>query len=176
MIEIHKNDSVRLVLFMLAILLAANALLGFVLTRQSQSTIKDLLQVRMLDVAKTAADMLDGDKLKKLTAEDKASPDYLHVKNTLGIFRDNIALDYIYCVQKKGEKEFVFSVDPAWVDPGEFGSPVVYTDALNQASMGKAGVDEEHFHHSLPHPAVHRHQTAAAQTAENDQRPLRSGP
>ncbi len=43
------------------------------------------------------------------------------------------------------EKEFVFGVDPTIEDPGEFGSPIVFTDALYNASLGIAGVDENPY-------------------------------
>lgn len=128
-----------------SLLLAVNALLGFVLIDQSKAAMKTLIQNRMLDIANTAADMLDGEVLKNLKAEDKGTPPYQQVNDTLAFFQDNIELKYIYCIQAKGEKEFVFSVDPTIEDPGEFGSPIVYTEALYQASKGRAAVDEEPY-------------------------------
>ena len=44
-----------------------------------------------------------------------------------------------------GNKNFVFSVDPTVVDPSEFGSPIVTTDALYKASLGEAAVDHEPY-------------------------------
>ena len=41
-----------------------------------------------------------------------------------------------------GNGNFSFSVDPAPDDPGEFGAPVVYTEALYKASLGIPSVDE----------------------------------
>ena len=141
----QASETTLLIALVLAILLAANAILGFMLTGQSQTSMKELLQTRMLDVANTAADMLDGDKLKTLKATDKGTPDYQKISDTLAFFRDNIDLAYIYCIQPKGEREFVFSVDPTLTDPGEFGSPIVYTEALYKASQGKAAVDNEPY-------------------------------
>ena len=141
----QSDNTLLLVGLALAVLLAANALLGFMLTGQSRSAMKVLIQNRMLDISKTAADMLDGDKLKALKAEDKGKPDYQQVNDTLAYFQNNIDLKYIYCVQYIGNKQFVFSVDPTIEDPGEFGSPVVYTDALYQASLGQSAVDEEPY-------------------------------
>lgn len=141
----HASETTLIIAIVLAILLVANAILGFMLTGQSQASMKELLQTRMLDVANTAADMLDGDRLKALKAADKGTPDYQKVIDTLAFFRDNIDLAYIYCIQPKGEKDFVFSVDPTLTDPGEFGSPIVYTDALYRASKGQASVDDEPY-------------------------------
>ena len=141
----HTSETTLLIVLVLAILLVANAMLGYMLTGQSKASMKELLQTRMLDAANTAADMLDGDALKALKAEDKGSPDYQKISETLAMFRDNIDLAYIYCIRSKGEKEFVFSVDPTLTDPGEFGSPIVYTEALYKASQGKAAVDDEAY-------------------------------
>ena len=141
----HTSETTLLIVLVLAILLVANAMLGYMLTGQSKASMKELLQTRMLDAANTAADMLDGDTLKALKAEDKGSPNYQKISETLAMFRDNIDLAYIYCIQSKGEKEFVFSVDPTLTDPGEFGSPIVYTEALYKASQGKAAVDDEAY-------------------------------
>ncbi|MBR3458969.1 MAG: hypothetical protein IKH16_12580, partial [Selenomonadaceae bacterium] len=143
--KIQASDTVMLIALVLAILLAANALLGFVLTSQSQAAMKILIQNRMLDIANSAADLLDGDKLKALKAEDKGTENYQQINDALAVFQNNIDLEYIYCVQPKGEKEFVFSVDPTIEDPGEFGSPVVYTDALYRASLGTPAVDDEPY-------------------------------
>ena len=97
----QASETTLLIALVLAILLAANAMLGFMLTEQSKASMKELLQTRMLDVANTAADMLDGDKLKTLKATDKDTPDYQKISDTLAMFRDNIDLAYIYWNQAK---------------------------------------------------------------------------
>ncbi|MCR5468391.1 MAG: diguanylate cyclase [Lachnospiraceae bacterium] len=99
----------------------------------------------MLDISNTAAAMLDGDMLAKITKDDYGSPEYEKVMKTLTYFQDNIELDYIYCIMQVDEREFVFGVDPTVEDPGEFGSPIVYTEALYNASKGKADVDDEPY-------------------------------
>lgn len=126
-------------------ILTLNAILGFILIEQSSNSMKTLIQNRMLDISTTAADMLNGDELKKLKAEDKGTAEYQRVNDTLAYFQRNIELKYIYCIQKVGEREFVFSVDPTIEDPGEFGSPIVYTDALYLAGLGHPAVDEEPY-------------------------------
>lgn len=141
----YSNYTVIMIALAAAFLMTVNGLLGFVLTEQSKAAMKALIHSRMLDISNTAADMLDGDKLKNLKAEDKGTPPYQHVHDTLNYFRENINLSFIYCVQAAGEKEFVFSVDPDPDDPGEFGSPVVYTEALYKASKGTPAVDDEPY-------------------------------
>ena len=126
-------------------LLAVNLLLGGILVNNSKKSMITLIQNRMLDISNTAADMLDGDALRSLKKEDKDTPAYRQVNDTLAYFQNNIDLKYIYCVTAKSEKEFVFSVDPTIEDPGIFGEPVVYTDALYRASKGVPSVDEEPY-------------------------------
>ena len=128
------------------ILVLINAILGFLLTKQSANSMRTLISERMLDISNTAASMLDGDALISLTAEDKESDAYQEVLSTLTHFQDNIELKYIYCIRDMGNKNFVFTVDPTVVDPGEFGAPIVYTDALYEASLGTPSVDDEPYH------------------------------
>ncbi len=137
--------AVRLVVIISALLVGANLLLGMVLMANSSASMKTLMSNRMLDISNTAADMLDGDELEKLTAEDKGTPEYQRVNDTLAYFQDNIELKYIYCITDKGDGNFVFSVDPTIEDPGVFGEPVVYTDALFKASNGTPAVDDKPY-------------------------------
>ena len=122
-----------------------NLIFGYVLLTESAKAMRDQIDGRMLDISNTAAAMINGDDIKKLTADDKDSPEYQRVLDILTYFQDNIALEYIYCILQTGEKEFVFGIDPTVNDPGEFGSPIVYTDALYNASKGKASVDREPY-------------------------------
>ena len=131
----------RIILMTAAFLLVSNLALGAVLMQQSRKAMKTLIDERMLDVANSASAMLDGDVLDRLTAEDEGTPEYEEVRNTLNSFRDNINLKYIYYVKDSGNKKFTFGIDSDPVDPGEFGSPVAYTDALYQASLGRPSVD-----------------------------------
>ena len=137
--------SVRLAIMTSVLLLAANLLLGFNLMKNSRIAMKTLIDNRMLDISKSAADMLDGDVLESLTAEDEDTEGYRKVSDTLAVFQDNIDLKYIYCVTACDDGSFVFSVDPTEEDPGEFGSPVVSTPALVEASHGISAVDAEPY-------------------------------
>ncbi len=143
--KLKPGFAARLVIIISILLLSANLLMGMRLVNDSRKALKTLIQNRMLDISNTAADMLNGDDLMSLTKEDKGTPKYQAINDTLAIFQSNIDLRYIYCVRAKSEKEFVFTVDPTIEDPGEFGSPIVYTDALYRASKGTSAVDEEPY-------------------------------
>ena len=135
----------RILLISSALLLITNLALGMTLTRQSRQAMKTLIDERMLDVVNTAAAMLDGDVLERLSAEDAGQPEFQAVLHTLNHFRDNINLAYIYCIRDMGDRSFAFTIDPDTVDPAEFGSPVGYTDALYSASLGTAAVDDQPY-------------------------------
>ena len=132
----------RVILLVSLFMLATNLTLGLVVTRQARRVTKTQINERMLDIVNKAAAMLDGDVLERLTAGDKDTPEYQEVLTTLRRFLDNIELDYIYYVRDMGDGSFTFGIDPDPVSPGEFGSPVVYTDALHKASLGTPSVDE----------------------------------
>lgn len=123
----------------------SNTILGVLLTQQANASISSSMHARMLDIANTAADMLDGDVLQNITPEDKGSDEYESIMAVLSGFQDNIELSYIYCIRDEGNKNFSFGLDPSPVDPAEFGSPVVYTDALYRASRGTPSVDEKPY-------------------------------
>ncbi len=127
------------------LLLAMNVVLGHALATQSMNATKKLLQQRMLDVSNTAAAMLDGDELKRLTADDVNTKEYQDTLHTLRFFLDNIDLEYIYGIQQLDDGTFAFTIDPEPDNPGVFGEPVVYTEALAKAATGIAAVDEEPY-------------------------------
>ncbi len=137
--------AVKLAIIISVLLLAANTVLGVILVNNSRAAMKTLIDQRMLDLANTAADMLDGDALGSLTKEDRGTEAYQRINDILATFQDNIDLEYIYCIHDRGNKEFVFSVDPTLEDPGVFGDPIAYTDALYAASLGTPSVDQEPY-------------------------------
>jgi diguanylate cyclase (GGDEF)-like protein len=120
--------------------------LGSLLVRQSKASIITLMQTRMLDIANTAAAMIDGDVLAHISPEDQGTDGYETIMKTLTYFQDNIDLKYIYHIRDMGDGTFSFGLDPTVDDPGEFGSPIVYTDALYKASKGTAAADEVPYH------------------------------
>lgn len=140
-----KKNSLRAkaVLMVSLFLLATNLALGAVLIRQARSYTRTQIDERMLDVVKTAAAVLDGDTLERLTPADAGTPKYRKVLDTLTVFADNVNLDYIYCVRITGDRTFAYGIDPDPVTPEEFNAPYAYRDALLAASRGVASVDSE---------------------------------
>ena len=140
-IKTSKRNSI----LALALLLLTNVLLSIVLTGMFKHVLREQINQRMLDIANTAAYMLDGDELGTLTAEDEGTEPYNRALETLRAFQDNIQLDYIYGIRDMGDGTFTFTIDPAEEDPGEFGALIETTDALVKASQGTPGVDIESY-------------------------------
>lgn len=138
------NRTTLYVIIVCVLLLAVNVLLGLLLTNQSAAALRTMIENRMLDISNTAAAMLDGDMLDDLEAADESSEAYQTVLRTLKYYQDNIDLQYIYCIRDMGNDLFVFTIDPS-DDPGEFGQPVVTTEALRQAARGIPAVDKEPY-------------------------------
>lgn len=99
----------------------------------------------MLDITNTAALLIDGNALRDLTADDQGTAAYKKINDTLAAFHHDADLKYIYCIRDMGGKRFVFTVDPTVKDPGKFGDPIAYTDALYIASTGTAATDDEPY-------------------------------
>ena len=133
----------KMIIGISVLLLLANIVLGFVMLSFSKRAMMALISERMLDVANVAAASIDGDILEGITAEDVGSPEYNEMLEELKLFQNNMKLEYIYGIQQTGEKEFAFLIDPELDDPGFFGEPIEYTDALYTASKGTPSVDKE---------------------------------
>ncbi|MBR3225144.1 MAG: diguanylate cyclase [Atopobiaceae bacterium] len=133
----------RYVLLFGALLLAANIAMGVMVFTQSQTAMRNLIDKNMLDVVKSAAGSLDGDKLGALTEDDVDGPVFHEIGNRLLVFKYNTDIHFIYAVKQDDEGKYVFTVDPDPVDPGEFGEEVLVTPALVAAAKGTPTVDKD---------------------------------
>lgn len=135
------NRTTVFIILICVLLVAVNISLGFMLIKQSSSSMRDQIESRMLDISNTAAAMLDGDVLGALEAGDEYTEGYRSALKILKCYQDNIDLAYIYGVRATDDGRFTFTIDPS-DDPGEFGEEIKYTDALYQASLGVPSVDK----------------------------------
>ena len=92
----YKNISGPWLYAALALLIAANVIMGIVLMMQSRQAMRTLIKKRMLDISDSAAALLDGDIMAELTANDNDTPEYKSQLKILRAFQDNIELAYIY--------------------------------------------------------------------------------
>ena len=131
----------RYVLAFGILMLAANMILAFMILDQSETALKSLINKNMLDVVRSAADLLDGDALAALTKADVGGEVFRDMEDRMIVFQNHEDVRYIYAVRKVDDDRFVFTVDPDPVEPGEFGEEIVVTDALIKAGNGTAAVD-----------------------------------
>ena len=69
-----------------ALLLTFSVLLGSMLLSRSKSLMMILINQRMLDIANSSADMLDGDFLRTIREVDIGSPEFQKSYDTLKVF------------------------------------------------------------------------------------------
>lgn len=123
--------------------------LGTILTIVSVTKMKNIISNKTLELANTAAAMLDGDAIKDLKKEDIGSEAYEKAYTTLEAFKisnkgANGEFAYIYGCRKTGDHAFEFTFDPS-DDPAEFGELLEWTKALESASKGVAAFDKDPY-------------------------------
>ena len=138
----NKNISKKIILMVEGILLISSILFCAVSIYRARIGIRKAIQQRMLDIANCASGSVSGDVLKSLTAADTGSANYEKIYNTLAVFRDNVELEYVYCIRQTEAKQFIFTMDLDLYTPASFGDSVKYTEALASAGRGTAAVDE----------------------------------
>ena len=138
----RSSLTTRFIVWFGAIMLLANIILGVLLLRQSSSMMQSLQRNSMLNISNTAAQLMDGDVIRAMTAEDVGSESYIGILKELSAFQDNVDIAFIYAVRQVGEEEYIFILDPDPVDPAVFGEEILVTEALRQAGRGIAAVDD----------------------------------
>ena len=131
----------KTIVFISVLLVVTNTGLGIMLAAHSERALTEQMQHRMMDIAASAAALLDGDALESITEADEMTPAYQQALSDLRLFQDNVELSYIYCVREVGDRQFEFTIDPTVADPAEFGESATYTEALGKAAQGAASVD-----------------------------------
>ena len=137
-----KHLSTKIILMVEFILLISSILFCAVSVYRARIGIRKAIQQRMLDIANCASGSVNGDVLKSLTAADTGSAEYEKIYNTLAVFRDNVELEYVYCIRQTENRQFIFTMDLDLYTPASFGDSVKYTEALASAGRGTAAVDE----------------------------------
>ena len=124
------------------ILLISSILFCSVSIYRSRVGIRKAIQQRMLDIANCAAGSVSGEVMKNFTEDTVGSVSYNKVYDTLAVFRDNVELEYVYCIKEVEPGSFIFTMDTDQVSPASYGDSVKYTEALAKAGRGIAAVDE----------------------------------
>ena len=134
--------STKIILMVEFILLISSIFFCAVSIYRSRVGIRKAIQQRMLDIANCAAGSVSGEDMKYLTEDAIGDDNYNKIYNTLAVFRDNVELEYVYCIKEAGPDSFIFTMDLDLVDPASYGDSVEHTVALSSAAKGRAAVDE----------------------------------
>ena len=130
-------------LLALTLLVVAVAIMGFVVLHQSKKSIMVQIKERMLDVAKTASYMIDGEKIKNLHPDAVEEADISQAITVLDSFQYNIDLAYIYCIGMSNTGRPFITVDPSKGGEDATGLEIEKTDALILAFNGTAAADDK---------------------------------
>ncbi|MBE7069987.1 MAG: hypothetical protein E7386_05755, partial [Ruminococcaceae bacterium] len=134
--------STRIILMVGCILLISSILFCSVSIYLSRTAIRRSIQQRMLDIANCASGSVSGEAVKTLSEDTVGSDEYNKIYDTLAVFRENVELEYVYCIKEAEPGHYIFTIDTDRVSPASYGDGVKYTDALASAGRGTAAVDE----------------------------------
>ncbi|MCR4910916.1 MAG: GGDEF domain-containing protein [Bacilli bacterium] len=142
----------KVILIVTAFLVAVDVVLGIVMINLSAKSTREVLNHKMLELAQTAAKLVNGDEIKALTVADKENNTEPYKKNydILAAFKTSAQengadLAFIYCLVRVSPEKIVFSIDPS-DDPAIFlTEEPIYTDAMIAATYGTAGVDSQAY-------------------------------
>lgn len=146
----RKLNSVTLIIILISVFMVIlDGGIGAFFTIKSINDTKILVQGKMLDLACSAAYMLDGEELKELTEDDYKNKTtiYVNAYETLDGFktsnsRNSAEFAYIYLLKQVDEDTFIFTVDVDKEAPAEYGRETVYTKALAEAGKGTPAFDD----------------------------------
>lgn len=146
----RKLNSVTLIIILISVFMVLlDGGIGAFFTIKSINDTKILVQGKMLDLACSAAYMLDGEELKELTEDDYKNKTtiYVNAYETLDGFktsnsRNSAEFAYIYLLKQVDEDTFIFTVDVDKEAPAEYGRETVYTKALAEAGKGTPAFDD----------------------------------
>ena len=142
--------SAGIMLIISSFTIIVSGVLGTVLSVQSINKMKEMVENKTLEMATTAAALLDGDSLKDIQASDENTEQYQHALTTLRAFKSangdtSGEFAYIYLVRQVAEHDYIFTIDPDEVDPTPFGSVIEETYALESDANTVAAFDKEPF-------------------------------
>ncbi|MBR4097212.1 MAG: hypothetical protein IKK42_07930 [Oscillospiraceae bacterium] len=136
----------QLFIWLAILLLAGNAVLGFMAYSRSEQALFGQIQSNAKNVAQCAAMSVTGEVLQTIDVGEEGSAEYQQIINELAVFRDNADIEYIYTLQQTGDESFIFVVDSDPEEPGAIGDECEMTQAMADAFTEKVTtVDDEPF-------------------------------
>ena len=122
--------STKIIMMVECILLITSILFCSVSIYRSRVGIRKAIQQRMLDIANCAAGSVSGEVMKNITADQVGSVGYNKIYDTLAVFRDNVELEYVYCIKEAEPGNYIFTIDLDQVSPASYGDAVEYRSLI----------------------------------------------
>ena len=135
----------RIIIIGLVFIIASNMILGNLLLRQSRDALKSQIDIMMLDIVNTAADLLDSNDLDAIHADKERNPQYTRILHTLSVFKENSSFEFIYVARETANGDFIMVLDPATYNRSPYGEVIAKTDALVKAGDGVPAVDDKPY-------------------------------
>lgn len=133
----------QMILIISVIILIGDLVLGFIMYKSVSGMLLLQMQDNALNIAKSGADVIDGDKFAKLVNE-YSEENYNEILNSLIPLRDNSGVEYIYTLANINNiVSFVVDTDPD--EPAEYGQECESTGNINNAMAGTAMADDEPY-------------------------------
>ena len=147
--KIRIRTSTLIVLVITALIVITTGSMGAVLTVQSVRSMKRMVENKTIEMASTAASLLDAESLKGMQATDVDTPEYQAAHDILNSFRisnegTSGELAFIYLCKEVSPDHFIFTIDPS-EDPAAWGEVLDWTKALDSASKGIPAFDQEPY-------------------------------
>ena len=109
--------TVKLIVVLITLLVASDAVLGIVLYNKSYSDLESQIRTGAENTARCAAASVDGELIGQVADGDQESEAYQKIHAPLTTFLENGGVEYVYTI-KKGGSGFVYVVDSDPEEPG----------------------------------------------------------
>ena len=141
----ENKKGITKIIVVVAVYLAIILGLAFFSISRSQRIMDELLRKEMIEVARSASTLVDGDDLCRIKEGEEETPEYKRIYDILSVFMKKTRAKYVYTVSCQPGGRFSFIVDTDPDDPGRFGEPVVGTPAMEEAADGTPAVDDKAY-------------------------------
>ncbi len=129
--------TVKLIVVLITLLVASDAVLGIVLYNKSYSDLESQIRTGAENTARCAAASVDGELIGQVADGDQESEAYQKIHAPLTTFLENGGVEYVYTI-KKGGSGFVYVVDSDPEEPGVAGDAFDDSgEALEKAYAGE---------------------------------------
>lgn len=133
----------KVFIIVMALLIVSDVILGVSIYKNMQSTMEAQLKESASNLARCAANTLDGAVFDSLREKDSESEEFAEVYDALTVFLENGGLEYVYSIRLRDDGSAEYVVDPDPEEPTEIGEDFDEEPAMEEAFTGKTTVADE---------------------------------